>query len=798
MNSLLPLLPLVAEGWSPPWLEQAIDPLWIRRPRGEECFAHVAAGHHDHAAAAQAAAAETLRCCIVAQSQDVAASGAANGSSSCWDDLRKYENCCQQVGGSSSSASGHPSAASKASLSQWVMEEVLKMPETDRQCEETRTSWTTPKGSNIAGLSAEPLQECKWAPAGSVTYEEPGGWSLRVTPGDPYTVVPFSEAHSFLRRTIDLLAWVRGSNVSVNVSRLGASLGGPRGALLLVAKSQPGRKGGTVSDLAAGNGDLSMHMVPPVFPVLGRVADPRPSFYFLVLDSLTRSKVKGDMPLMKGIFESQFATHEPMTFDAFHSIAPHTYSAVFPFLYGGMDANSACSVARTYNMPNLAPYIEGCVDPKRRLYRELRKAGYRTGVSTAFAASANIPVSFFRTTDLDFYTPFPPCDHFRKRAAQCGELRCFANGRFADHIFNYNKKALEAGGELGPPVALWSHLQGAHVHLSGNQLRNLDSYVSRHLLELLADAERGPEHARLGNTVIVVLGDHGDETVPCANSRPFLGILAPRSLGDRLDIMKQNVRRLVSMWDLRATVRHLAGVSRSTEDGDHFDVAGLKGYMRGRSGEEEIRIHPFRNDNSWRPMIPTAKFSPRSLASVIRADRGCAQAGIAAIHCSLGVDPRKRFALACVPRENITKLTLQTLGLEGLKSVDDLPGAQDGSSIDVEYACSFGRAQANIILASANAHLDARAPGECKRLHLGNVEMIYVDTYLHVFFSTVEGLPPRLFRLTMGRVPADRPDGTTTLQEFKVTEQQTRWSKYADCMPAGVDPEWCVCSYWNE
>merc|ERR1712216_362352 len=152
---------------------------------------------------------------------------------------------------------------------------------------------------------------------------------------------------------------------------------------------------------------------------------------------------------------------------------------------------------------------------------------------------------------------------------------------------------------------------------------------------------------------------------------------------------------------------------------------------------------------------------------------------------------------------NISKITLQVLGLWPLESAEALPHIDD-RTIDAEHACAFARGQAQLILARENQRLEERAPGQCKQLSLAQVDMVYVDMYMHVFFKTVEGLPPRVFRLTMGRLPMTAGDDgsssaslSSSLQEFTVTQQVTRWSVFADCMPPGVDPEWCVCSYWH-
>jgi len=637
------------------------------------------------------------------------------------------------------------------------------MAATDRACESLHA---------VADAKGPENPPCAVSPPSSEVIPLRGHRILSLGVGSFWAALPPTEAYTADRRELDTLSWYRqGDSMEgnrhlayLNLSDLEfayPSLPRELGLVVLVHKADKPTFG-----FPGVHAVPSLHLVPPyVWPV--RRSSAPPSFYFLCLDSLTRMAARRLMPRTMELFGKDHSEHLPLLFKAFHSIVPSTAGALLPFLYGGFDARPDCLFRKSYisNQEELVSHFTKCLDPKRHLLRELRGAGYKTGLTSTFVAASSIPFIYFKREDLDYVFPFVPCPGWQHGPA-CGELRCFHNGRYGEQIL-HNNLALLSPTASNPPVALWSHFQGAHATQAS--LQHIDDMLTEHLKILLKTAGSAPQ-GRLANTIIVLLGDHGCHSdLPCGRHRPFLGIFAPRSLGGRIDELRSNIGRLVTMWDLRATVRHFARLSKV----DHFDLAGLRKRSR--------HIYPQIFTSGYISTTPLAvdRMEPTSLASAIPVVRTCAQAGIPGLHCSVGFDPSMTALRLCAEPGQLSAVSRRDfLPLHNRTPV------RSGQKIDVEWACQQASRRARQVIDRNNERLAIFA-GKCNLLTLKLVEFVMVDWLMHFRFMANEGTPPRLFDVTI--IP-DAELGETLLHK-----QVTRWESYTACMPKGADPEWCVC-----
>eukprot|EP00929_Paragymnodinium_shiwhaense_P041795 TRINITY_DN21705_c0_g1_i2.p1 TRINITY_DN21705_c0_g1~~TRINITY_DN21705_c0_g1_i2.p1 ORF type:complete len:672 (+),score=75.24 TRINITY_DN21705_c0_g1_i2:118-2133(+) len=583
-----------------------------------------------------------------------------------------------------------------------------------------------------------------------------------------WTVVPRSSPWLDVQPTLPRLHWRQhilpdsSSAMMFGVMNLSLDMPTPlRGGVLLAVCCGPPAY---LSIALLENSNVHAFFLPPILPQLP-ARDLRPNIYFLAIDSLTRMAMRKSMPRLRALFSESHPHHRSSMFSAFHTIAEGTPAAVFPFLYGGMDAKFTCRATRQNGRaPDYTEYIQKCVSPKRRLFREMQDAGYKTGVSSTFHANVNLPYAFFYEDDLDFALPFVPCPHYKARF--CSEHGCFANGRYGDRFLKHNLRALSDGGESQPPVVMWSHLNGNHLGTcTADCMKDLDHMIVDHLESILQDEAPG-SNGRLANTFVVVLGDHGEWKPTCARSRPFLGILAPRSLGtEKLATLHSNTDQLVTMWDLRATVRQLSGVASDSDDA--FDIASLA------SRGPQTFPHIFRDPLADVSFVELKGFAPKSLLTPVPDGRSCREAGIPLAFCDVEHDPHSSFMLPCVKPEEMSQESSEALARSKGQIVEGLEGA----------TCEEGRELALRFLKRVNSEL-RRIP-QCKLFTFRHIELVEADFLVRYRVATNEGNPPRVFELR--RVKSVKGNVTTAYTLLNT------WGQYSHCTPVNAKPEWCVC-----
>merc|ERR1712176_364426 len=118
--------------------------------------------------------------------------------------------------------------------------------------------------------------------------------------------------------------------------------------------------------------------------------------------------------------------------------------------------------------------------------------------------------------------------------------------------------------------------------------------------------------------------------IACDQRSPLLAVRVPPGLWPGAEEqMRQNADRLVTTWDLYATVRHLA----EGRVADPFGLAEIQAYGRLAS------MPPVKSRRTFVTDLGTGVFQPRSLAQSISENRTCAEAGIDPVVCSWRAPP---------------------------------------------------------------------------------------------------------------------------------------------------------------
>eukprot|EP00929_Paragymnodinium_shiwhaense_P053084 TRINITY_DN26577_c0_g2_i1.p1 TRINITY_DN26577_c0_g2~~TRINITY_DN26577_c0_g2_i1.p1 ORF type:complete len:745 (+),score=67.97 TRINITY_DN26577_c0_g2_i1:192-2426(+) len=535
----------------------------------------------------------------------------------------------------------------------------------------------------------------------------------------------------------------------------------------------------------------------------------RPNFYFLVLDSTSRISSVRYLPKVRALlaqFGSGQQNHLGVIFNAFHTLSSAgTVSTLHGLQFGGVFATADCVLteqqARLSARTNSSALIEKCATG--RLLEELKAQGYRTGVSASHPVT-----SFFHPADIDFVAPLMPCPPpvseldaqiLSNRASEhedtftedyersCHDFRCVGERQlYCEALLAYNDEALQSK----QPTFLWSHLHGAHYDVS--YLAGLDQLVADHLQSFLA---------RDADTFVFVLGDHGHrDAESCDVARPFLAALAPRKWlsEEHRDALLQNENALVTPFDLRATVRHLAGLV--VQDADLLDRKRQHGKL------SEVYTHI--GSEAFVERVPVQgpfAMEPQSVLKAVPRARSCAKAGIAAGHCTAYADIQAEQRRLCADFRELHSLSraefaneTEYIALQGpegsSKSCEEVAPAQVGQPFfclqgdwtDLSYVCTYAEFYVQEKLTQWQHFQEL-----CTPFKLSVIEWVSFGQHARVRFSTLSGRSYEVSRVYEMGIHV--PYSSGGVGRYDWVQELTRYARFEPCTPQGVDPIWCTC-----
>lgn len=406
----------------------------------------------------------------------------------------------------------------------------------------------------------------------------------------------------------------------------------------------------------------------PVWPAMLNQRARRPDVYVIILDSVSRRTLRRFAPSIHAIFQRDQAYHHAFSFPNFHTICGGgTLGTVYPMLHGGIGVHSTpawCSEglsdkpAWTQNYSTLAE----CYDPKRRILKLARDAGFVAALSTNLLLQlyndehdphhATCPALCNLTCLQD-----PPCIKrfdYANDIARCSDHICFGRDRYAKKIFNFNEEVFAQYSDHSK--FLLSMLHGAHNDPQDLSILERDLWV--HFQSMVF-----AKMSDFRDSVVVLMGDHGRKTVACDYTDPFLGVLVPRSWSASaagraaLEAIQSNAEfsaagMLVTPWDLYASLRHLiawgGGGAYDGED-DHFGLREVSQYgeiqshteMRGRKFLRHMKDFDDKivEHEAFARFRINGQFSPKSIFAKMSPKRSCEEAGVAPTHCVQGVEP---------------------------------------------------------------------------------------------------------------------------------------------------------------
>ncbi len=268
-----------------------------------------------------------------------------------------------------------------------------------------------------------------------------------------------------------------------------------------------------------------------------------------------------------------------------------------------------------------------------------------------------------------------------------------------------------------------------------------------------------------------------------------------------LAALRRNSRgaRLVTPWDLHATLRHLVLGWGEGETHDHFGVRHLPG-----AREVQTHVHT-RSDPGvlpeWaddrtaaRPSL-NGVWRPQSLLVPLSANRTCQQAGLDADHCR----PEGSAELAVYRCESDAQpLRRPDLRPEEYKLVTSMQRRPPTTNTSAVAWCAAALRPLHRALWEMNAYYTSFTKGVCATLTLASVDTVTVtqtpirwDVVLG--FTVEQGWPLRArYELSLlawrTRVASSR-----SWQAISMTPV-TRYWMYEQCaQPVGSDPKFCVC-----
>lgn len=532
-----------------------------------------------------------------------------------------------------------------------------------------------------------------------------------------------------------------------------------------------------------------------------------PSFYFLVLDSVSRSTFQKRMPLTYAFITSQALqgvgsrataslprSHEVFSFPRYHTLQfGGTMAQMFPVFFSGIlrctDAQDRAQMtpSRTYN---ISGPLQKCGLERflKSVLMELRDAGYRLGFATTLKAVSGL----LRSTRWDYVLPYmgkenigDDADDAGNEAAtdDVGDFVCTGGGRKAFELaLSWAQQVLRFSrpfrGRPSRPHFVYVHLQAAHVNLQ--MVSFLDAALREHLQQVM--------HAN-PDLVIALASDHGALSRTCDQRSPMMHLLVPRSLlGARPGfrrVLRSNQEQVVSGWDLHATFRHLA---RFVEDNPD-DVGRFQSLLA--RGIRELVISPLKAFQEVTAVDLQGGFDPRSFFQEMAPGRGCRGAGVLSSHCAYWKSTGQEV-IFCVPWRNLSTTNLDQLGGSDLaKSRAAIPrmALQD-------LVCT---AMEQTVIAAALDDIDrtTRVPDASR-----DTRVCALPTLKQLETVTSYGMGRFVLRMVLNEgapnavfdVSFELPSYRTRRVERMTITQVTRYRIHEACTPRGILAEFCLCA----
>lgn len=574
----------------------------------------------------------------------------------------------------------------------------------------------------------------------------------------------------------------------------------------------------------------------------------QPDVYVLILDSVSRRTMRHFMPAVHNIFHKDLPDHLSFHFPSFHTICGGgTLSTVYPMFHGGVNVRGTpkwCSEGMQDSLPWKHNYStnEACYDPRRRILKLAREAGYVVSLGTnllfqlyndledphhatcpAVCASINELGDF--SIDANFSLP-------DNAASACLDSLCFDRETYAKKVLEFNQDVFKSYPDY--PKFVVSMLHGAHR--SAVDLVQLEAELLKHFASIQRQGSPFRE------SVVILMGDHGAKTVACDYGNPFLGILAPRTLETTdfgrvaIEALRRNAELsakgvLVTPWDLYATLRHLIAWGRSSGDSDHFDMSAIRAYgdiqthteMHGRAFLTHTSDVSATIQEAFGRFSASGEFAPRSIFASLPGERSCEAAGVAWGHCVQGASEfgvygcqQELRRLLARERDQALKVGLgelppriSAMGVTALERAfygtgvppDVVEGriGEEPTTTGPEFWCRAAISRALEALQTLNDMYTSRSQGICRTLTLRNIDHVQItisEGSLHsgvsVSITVGQGQPSSRYELTF-RGHA-RPDVPSELWWSRMSAQAiSRYAKYRPCTPPGIETEFCVC-----
>lgn len=399
-------------------------------------------------------------------------------------------------------------------------------------------------------------------------------------------------------------------------------------------------------------------VTPPRVPLPKLLPRTRPNLLLLVVDAVSRAQFKSTLPRTQQLLRAHGFTH-------------YSHFAV-------VGANSGPNQAALYSgapQTGRDPYEDG---KRAWLWDELAAAGYATfksadecdrssGMARAHTAQTHHGAQVRSMLCFDFARP-----------------NCLAGELAAQHVLDHSREFVETYSETRPWAAML-HLVDGHE----------DSMVLSHLLDEPVRAfldwllrEKGG--ALAGNTIVVVLSDHGLHYGPHfqgptgvrERAEPVLFLKAPKATPGQLGLAQENAERLVTPYDVHDTLQELLGLSSAGEAGSwassgtqqsdnpskteerREQITERKETRRDKRADENAGTEGERGQGGERASA-TRRFG-RSLLRLLPEARTCAEAGVPPQFCLRQTQPQPQ-----PPAESING--------NGTEEATCKPGAMPGS-----------------------------------------------------------------------------------------------------------------------
>ena len=517
-----------------------------------------------------------------------------------------------------------------------------------------------------------------------------------------------------------------------------------------------------------------------------------PNIYVLVLESLSRPAFMRYMPKTREWLRSlhyskhhhKHAKHDDkhgwssFVFAGMHTAAEGSTTDNLLPAFGGVPFHRARLEQRrvalvTARGAKQAMAVHPDVPPARWAWNRLKARGYVTmgaddfcGTAGVFFPGSEAAMGFDHAPPLLNACPAGPihAQQWPSNANTCAlgirNQSASRVGRPFEYVLNYTESFFtDVYRGQGVPLFGYVHLEAGHTHPKFH--RNYDGHLAAHLQRVLADRA----------TMLLLLGDHGI-AFGFDQKMPLFSLVAPNAMlrDARLDasVLAENQRRLLSSYDIYATLEHLMRMDHGGKDESEEDpwVPWESDWPPGVPRPPLPMVVGGGNDGQEQDEGRACTFRPLSVLARVPAGRTCPGAGIAPAHCGC---TRWSATPAAIARTAASLVVGEIArGFPTAQGADrcGIP-LRLGKVLDATHLPSLsgpdgGLSEVTFKLRFEVEHWNAAAHGHGPR----------------EFFALLL-LNDRRFRIS-------------------TVKQTTRWNSYARCTPSGFSAEFCACHNAND